>query len=197
MTEPQPGEALPVETLPGETPSQTVGPFLAIVMPWEDGPSIVPDGTPGQLRLSGTVTDGAGEPVPDAIVEVWQADADGRFDHPDDPRGAVSSVCRGYGRCPTDAAGSYWFRTVRPGPLPAGDGLTQAPHLDISVFARGLLDRVVTRAYFPGEPLNATDPVLRSLPEDLRGLLVAVPDGDGLRFDIRLQGAGETPFFRL
>ena len=183
------------ELLP--TPSQTVGPFLAIVLPWPDGPEIVAAGTLGAVRLAGTVTDGAGEPVPDALVEVWQADAGGRFDHPDDPRGAVASACRGYGRCATDASGAFWFRTVKPGPLPAGDGLVEAPHLDVSVFARGLLNRVITRVYFPGEPANATDPVLGSLPADLRGLLVAVPDGDGLRFDIRLQGDGETPFFRL
>jgi protocatechuate 3,4-dioxygenase, alpha subunit len=181
----------------GPTPAQTVGPFLAIVLPWPDGPEIVAEGTPGAVRLSGRVRDGAGEPVPDALVEVWQADRAGRFDHPDDPRGALRSDCRGFGRCPTGPDGGYWFRTVKPGPLPAGDGRVEAPHLDVSVFARGLLNRVVTRVYFPDEPLNQDDPVLTSLPPDLRGLLVAEPADGGLRFDIRLQGGDETPFFRL
>jgi protocatechuate 3,4-dioxygenase alpha subunit len=188
---------LPFPARLAPTPSQTVGPFLAIVLPWEDGPEVVPDGHPGAVRLVGRVTDGAGEPVPDALLEIWQADQAGRFDHPDDPRGAVASACRGFGRCASDADGGYWFRTVKPGVLPAEEG-TQAPHIDVSVFARGLLNRVVTRVYFPGEPLNQTDPVLASLPADLRELLVAVPTGDGeLRFDIRLQGAGETPFFTV
>jgi protocatechuate 3,4-dioxygenase, alpha subunit len=181
------------------TPSQTVGPFLAIVLPWPDGPYLVTEDTPGELRICGRVTDGAGDPVPDALVEVWQADADGRFDHPDDPRGPVRSVCRCFGRCPTDIAGEYWFCTVKPGPLPAEDGRTQAPHLDVSVFARGLLNRLVTRIYFPDEAAaNDADPVLATLSADERRLLTAVPWRDGgLRFDIRLQGDAETPFFTL
>jgi protocatechuate 3,4-dioxygenase alpha subunit len=184
----------------GLTPSQTVGPFLAIVLPWPDGPDVVRPGTPGELRIIGTLTDGAGAAVPDGLVEVWQADPDGRFDHPDDPRGAARRPgFRGFGRCPTDGSGGFWFRTVKPGPLPAADGAVEAPHLDVSVFARGMLDRQVTRIYFPDErSANAADPVLRTVPEPARGRLVAVPQPDGtLRFDICLQGAGETPFFRV
>ncbi len=182
----------------GLTPSQTVGPFLSIVLPWPDGPEMVPPDTPGAVRLVGRMLDGAGEPVPDGLVEIWQADPDGRFDHPDDPRGAVTAKpeFRGFGRCPTDARGEFAFRTVKPGALPAGDGQGEAPHLDVSVFARGLLHRLVTRVYFPGEPANAADPVLADLSQGEREALTAVPQPDGsLRFDIRLQGAGETPFF--
>lgn len=185
------------------TPSQTVGPFFAIGLPWSDGPYVIADGTPGAIVITGRVTDGAGEPVPDALVETWQADADGGFGHPDDPRqpGQVSgppAACRRFGRCPTDAGGGYRIVTVRPAPLPAGDGAVEAPHIDVSVFARGLLDRVVTRIYFPDEPdANAADPVLLSITErPRRDTLIAIPDGPGAyRFDIRLQGDGETVFF--
>ncbi|MBO0849404.1 MAG: protocatechuate 3,4-dioxygenase subunit alpha [Pseudonocardia sp.] len=172
------------------TPSQTVGPFLSIGLPWPDGPDVVPPGTAGEVTISGRVFDGAGEPVPDAMVETWQADPDGRFDHPDDPRGPVSGW-RGFGRCPTDDDGRYLIRTVLPGALPG-----QAPHLDVSVFARGLLHRVVTRIYFPEHTeAHATDPVLAAVPEGRRRTLVAVASDDGYLFDIRLQGAEETVFF--
>ena len=108
--------------------------------------------------------DGAGEVVPDALIESWQASPEGRFDHPDDPRGAAPGF-RGFGRCPTDASGEWGIRTVLPGRVPGTDGVLQAPHIDLSVFARGLLDRVVTRVYFPAEPSNVDDPVLSSVPD--------------------------------
>jgi protocatechuate 3,4-dioxygenase alpha subunit len=181
------------------TPSQTVGPFFAIALPWPDGPFVVPDGAPGAITVSGRVTDGAGEPVPDALVEVWQAGPDGSFGHPDDPRGmAAAPGFRGFGRCPTGADGRYRIVTLKPGALPYGDGRTEAPHLDVSVFARGLLDRLVTRVYFPDEEAaNACDPILLSIKEiNRRGTLVAVQAAAGeFRFDIRLQGDGETVFF--
>ena len=204
------------------TPSQTVGPFFAIALPWPDGPQVVPDGTEGAIVITGRVVDGAGEPVPDALVETWQAAPDGSFTHPDDPRagsgdprahpdephvhpdgphdrsGTGAAAFRGFGRCPTGPGGEYRIVTLRPGPLPCGDGRTEAPHLDVSLFARGLLDRVVTRIYFPDEEAaNAADPVLSSLPEpSRRHTLIAAPDGPGaFRFDIRLQGEGETVFF--
>lgn len=174
----------------GSTPSQTVGPFLHIGLPWEDGPQVVAPGTPGAVWIRGIVLDGAADPVPDALVETWQADPDGRFGHPDDPRGAVPGF-RGFGRCPTDSDGWWGVLTVPPGALPG-----QAPHIDVSVLARGLLHRVVTRIYFPGqEELNATDPVLATVPPERRDTLVARPAEDGYRFDIRLQGLGETVFF--
>lgn len=193
MSEPGVAEALPL------TPSQTVGPFLHIALPWPDGPDVVPEGTPGAVLLVGRVVDGAGEPVGDALVETWQADPDGRFVHPDDPRGgspAAAAGFRGFGRCPTEADGSYRIRTLVPGALPAPGGEVEAPHVDVSVFARGLLDRLVTRVYFPDAPELGADPVLASVPAERRGTLVATREDDATyRFDIVLQGADETVFF--
>jgi protocatechuate 3,4-dioxygenase alpha subunit len=178
------------------TPSQTVGPFFALGLPWPDGPYVVPEGTPGAITITGRVTDGHGDPVPDALVETWQAAPDGGFGHPDDPRPAYRAgpAWRGFGRCPTDADGRYHVHTLRPPPLPTGDGRTEAPHIDVSVFARGLLDRVVTRLYFPDEEAaNTADPVLCSIAARLReASLIAKPEPAGVyRFDIRLQGEGE------
>ena len=184
----------------GCTPSQTVGPYLALVLPWPDGGDVVAPGTADGITITGRMFDGAGDPVPDGLVESWQADPDGRFDHPDDPRGRQRYAgFRGFGRCPTDADGRFTIHTLKPGPLPAGDDGTEAPHLDLSVFARGLLDRVVTRLYFPDEAeANAADPVLRKLRAEDACALTAVPQVDGtLRFDIHLQGPQETPFFRV
>jgi protocatechuate 3,4-dioxygenase alpha subunit len=188
----------------GCTPSQTVGPFLSIGLLWPDGPDLVPDGTPGAVVISGGLLDGAGDPVPDGMVEIWQADPDGRFAHPDDPRGSARHpALRAFGRCLTDADGRFRFRTLRPGPVPTEDGRMQAPHLDVTVFARGLLRHLVTRMYFPDDAANATDPVLQSLDPADRAALTAQPDDDGLRFDIRLQGSQgsdhqhETPFFAV
>jgi protocatechuate 3,4-dioxygenase alpha subunit len=182
-----------------ETPSQTIGPFFAVGLPWPDGPDVVADGTPGAVRIGGRVLDGAGDPVPDALVETWQADPDGRFAHPDDPRGPPGSRFRGFGRCPTDAEGRWAIRTVKPGRLPGPDDLLEAPHLNVSVFARGLLDRLVTRIYFPDEAdANAADPLLSAIGDPQgRERLVAAADGDGLRFDIHLQGELETPFLAI
>jgi protocatechuate 3,4-dioxygenase, alpha subunit len=184
----------------GLTPSQTIGPFLHIALPWTDGEWVVPDGTPGAVRISGRLYDGAGAVVPDGLVETWQADAAGRFSHPDDPRGTTEPTpvgFRGFGRSPTDAEGRWSVLTVVPGPLPARAGATEAPHLDVSVFARGLLDRVVTRIYFPDQPANDTDPVLSGVDEARRATLVATKEDDGLCFDIHLQGEHETVFFDL
>ena len=180
-------------TLP-VTPSQTIGPFFAVGLPWPDGPDVVADGTPGALWIGGQVTDGAGEPVPDALVETWQADPAGRF-----AGGSGASGFRGFGRCATDTEGRWAVRTLKPGPLPAPDGGLEAPHLNVSVFARGLLNRLVTRVYFPDEPeANAADPVLASIGDPaVRARLVAAADGDRLRFDLHLQGDQETPFLAI
>ena len=152
------------------TPTQTVGPYLSIGLAGRIGGELVPG---GPVRVHGVVTDGAGVPVPDAIVEAWQA------------------AERLFGRSDTRDGGRFELVTVKPGTF---DG--QAPHLEISVFARGLLKRVVTRMYFPGEVED--DPVLSRVPPERRATLVAVPEEDGsLRFDIRLQGDGETVFFEL
>ena len=185
---------------PGLTPSQTVGPYLSIALHWDDGPDVVPDGTPGAVWLRGRVLDGEGAPVPDALVETWQADPHGRFDHPDDPRGAVPPSVpgfRGFGRSET-LGGEYAVRTVKPGRVPDGAGGLQAPHVDVSVFARGLLDRVVTRLYFADEAeANAQDAVLQALPPERRETLLAQSSEDGYRLDVVLQGDGETVFFRV
>jgi protocatechuate 3,4-dioxygenase alpha subunit len=179
------------------TPSQTAGPFLHMVLPWPDGPDVVPPDTADAVVIHGRVYDGTGAVVADALVETWQADPDGGFAHPDDPRGVGRYPdFRGFGRCETDAAGEWHIRTRKPGPLPTPDGRTEAPHLDVSVFARGLLDRLVTRLYFADEPdANAADPVLSTVDPQRRATLVAVADEGGYRLDIRLQGADETVFF--
>jgi protocatechuate 3,4-dioxygenase alpha subunit len=183
---------------PGTTPSQTVGPFFAIALPWPDGPWVVPEGTEGAIWLRGRVLDGAGDPVPDAVVETWQADPEGRFDHPDDPRGAVGGF-RGFGRSPTDADGEWAILTLKPGPVPGPDGAPQAPHIAVTVLARGLLNRVVTRIYFADEAAaNAADPILAALADDpARATLLAQPSADGYRFDVHLQGPDETLFFTV
>ncbi|MEU4313104.1 protocatechuate 3,4-dioxygenase subunit alpha [Nocardia sp. NPDC024068] len=184
----------------GPTPSQTVGPFLHIGLPWPDGPEIVTPGTTGSLTISVTVTDGDRNPVADALVEVWQANRDGVFEHPDDPRPQTDSAFRGFGRCPADATGTARFTTVKPGAVPAGDAGTQAPHLNLSIFARGMLNRAITRLYFPDEAAaNAADPVLRALPESQRHKVIATTTDDGYHLGIVLQDAdpegAETPFF--
>jgi protocatechuate 3,4-dioxygenase, alpha subunit len=182
------------------TPSATVGPYLSIGLTWPDGVDAVAPGTPGAIWLRGTVYDGNGDPVPDALVETWQADPEGRFDHPDDPRGpATTPGFRGFGRSQTVDGGRYAIRTLKPGRVPDGAGGLQAPHVDVSVFARGLLDRVVTRIYFADEAAaNAEDPVLAALPDDAaRRTLIAQPTDDGYRLDIHLQGEDETVFFAL
>ena len=177
------------------TPSQTVGPFLALGLTWPTGYLVVPEDTPGAIRITGRVLDGAGAPVPDGVVETWQADADGRFDHPDDPRGRTNSGFCGFGRCNTDDEGRYQIVTIKPGAI--GDG--QAPHIDVTILARGLLHHLNTRIYFPDEAeANAADPLLASLPPERAATLVAQPAGEGeLRFDIRLQGDDETVFLQL
>ncbi|MFC3995560.1 protocatechuate 3,4-dioxygenase subunit alpha [Nocardiopsis sediminis] len=186
--------------MPATTPSQTVGPYLHIGLPWPDGPFALAEGAPGGIWIRGVLTDGAGRPVADGLIETWQAGPDGRFDHPDDPRGAVARPgFRGFGRCPTGADGSYGVYTLKPGPVPGPGGALQAPHIDVSVFARGLMHRTVTRVYFPDEPdANTTDPVLAAIADPAeRATLIARPAGDGYHFDIRLQGDGETVFFDI
>ena len=158
------------------TPSQTVGPYFSLGLLDPPANELVPGG----IRITGLVLDGAGEPVPDAVVEIWQADEEGRY-RPD----------FGWGRSGCDQEGRYAFVTGKPGSV---DG--QAPHLTVLVFARGLLKPVLTRMYFPDElEANAGDPVLAAL--DDGSSLVARPTADGLAFDIRLQGEDETVFFAV
>ncbi len=173
------------------TPSQTVGPFFHYALLDEDLSNLVAPDRPSAIRIEGTVYDGAGEIVPDAMLEVWQADADGRYAHSE-------YGFSGFGRFGTDDEGHYEFLTIKPGLVPDGQGALQAPHIWVSVFARGLLRRLATRVYFPDEEeANASDPVLASIDDpDLRSTLVArAMDGDLLRFDIHLQGDRQTAFF--
>lgn len=161
------------------TPSQTVGPFFGVGMPFEKGGQIVAPGTAGAIRVEGQVLDGKGEPVPDALIEIWQ-------------------IGSGFGRARTDSEGAFSFTTAKPGGTPAPDGRTQAPHLNVTVFARGLLRHLVTRMYFPDEPeANATDPVLNLVEPARRETLIANNCGGVLHFDVRLQGGRETVFFAI
>jgi len=171
------------------TPSQTVGPFFNIGLPGQDRSELVATDSDGAVTIEGMVYDGQGEPVVDALIETWQANQSGQY-----PDG--SSEFRGFGRCETDEQGRYWFVTIKPGAVPASGGGMQAPHINVSVFARGLLKRVPTRIYFPDEPeANEADPVLASVDPERRSTLVAREDGEVLRFDIHLQGDHETVFF--
>jgi protocatechuate 3,4-dioxygenase alpha subunit len=184
------------------TPSQTVGPYFSMRLPWPEGSYVVAADTAGAITILGRLYDGAGDPIPDGLIETWQADPNGRFAHPNDPRGPIvdgDKAFRGFARSATGHDGSFKIVTLKPGALPAGDGGTEAPHLDVSVFARGMLDRSVTRIYFPDEEAaNAADPVLQVVPAHRRATLIAAPGGDGLlRFDIHMQGAHETVFFDL
>ena len=186
---------------PAPTPSQTVGPFFGVALLNNIGPELVRPDAPGATRIRGRVLDGAGEPVPDAMLEIWQANSAGRYAHPADTRHdlPVDEGFTGFGRCGTDPEGWFEFVTLKPGPVPGPEGRLQAPHIDVSVFARGLLKRLVTRIYFPDEEeANAVDPVLSSIPDldDRAGLVASVHDGT-LRFDIRLQGDRQTAFFAV
>jgi protocatechuate 3,4-dioxygenase alpha subunit len=182
------------------TPSQTVGPYFAIGLPFKDGPMIVPEGSPGSIRITGTIYDGRGEVIPDHLIEFWQPDAEGRFaDIYGHGEQSTHPGFRGFGRFGVeDGDGSYEMITVKPGSVPAPNGTLQAPHIDVTLFARGMLNRVVTRLYFADEPeANTLDPVLATVPAPRRQTLLAEPTPDGYRFDIRLQGPGETVFFDI
>lgn len=186
----------------GETPSQTVGPFFSIGLSGEGENVLVSDGVVGdRIRLVGTVLDGDGQPVGDALIELWQANSLGRYRHPDDTRDEIvlDEAFTGFGRAATEfETGEYWFETIKPGRVPDPEGELQAPHLNLIVQARGMLNPLFTRVYFPDEEeANRSDLVLAMVPKDRRHTLVAVREGDEpavYRFDIRLQGEGETVF---
>lgn len=182
------------------TPSQTVGPYFAIGLPWEGGPHAVAPGTPGAITLSGTVRDGRGELVPDHLIETWQADPDGRFADLHG-HGGPSGLpgFRGFARCGQEVGdGSFSVLTVKPGRVPGPGGVLQAPHIAVSLFARGLTRRLVSRVYFADEEeANAADPVLAGVPAARRATLLARPVPGGYAWDIRVQGDGETVFFDL
>ncbi len=178
------------------TPWQTVGPYFAVAIPSPGQNRPFPSGYPGErIRIEGLVLDGNGQPIPDALIETWQADADGRF-----PSGATISDNRpsfvGFAQVPTDDSGRFGFETVMPGQVEAPTGTVQAPHLAVSVLARGILGRLATRLYFEGHPANATDPILSLVPGPRRSTLMATRTAPNrFHFDIRLQGPNETVFF--
>lgn len=182
------------------TPSQTAGPYLSIALMRELGSSLVPKDDLRAIRIRGRLLDGHGDPVPDGMVEIWQANAAGRYASPADTRDDVSleEGFQGFGRSGTVDDGWFEFVTVKPGRVPTEDGRPQAPHIVVGVFARGLLKRLVTRLYFPDEAeANLADPVLSGLDDGERATLVAHEADGGLRFDIRLQGDGQTTFFAV
>jgi protocatechuate 3,4-dioxygenase, alpha subunit len=183
------------------TPSQTTGPYLEIGL--LGGPisnHLVDESDPRAVHISGVLLDGAGEPVPDGLIEIWQANTAGRYAHPADDREEIplETGFTGFGRSGTETDGSFVLVTVKPGRVPWVDGRLQAPHLLVGVFARGLLKRVATRMYFPDEDAaNAEDPVLLGLEPEERADLVARAEDGGLHFDIVLQGTGQTTFFAV
>lgn len=187
----------------GLTPSQTVGPYFSIGLPWPAGPHAAAPSTPGAITIAGTVFDGAGEPIPDHLLEFWQPDRDGRFADLFGHGGSSEQPgFRGFARCGSEFGdGSYQLVTVKPGPVPGPPGSLQAPHIAVTLLARGLLDRCVTRIYFADEErANALDPVLMRVASERRATLLAQPSAnDTYRFDIRLQGppTRETVFFAI
>jgi protocatechuate 3,4-dioxygenase, alpha subunit len=185
-----------------QTPAQTIGPFFHDALMQDGVDDLDAEGAAGApIVVEGTVRDGAGDIISDAMVEVWQSDGAGRYRHPGDGRSAdVPSSFIGFGRVASTDQGTFRLRTVMPGTVPGRGGAVQAPHLNVHVFARGLLDKLATRIYFEDFEANDTDPVLGSVPEGRRRTLLARFDGEAggarrYRFDIVLQGEGETVFF--
>ena len=209
----------------GQTPSQTVGPFFHYGLPWKGGADLVgqsdmgarpelfpedhyvlnlapPKGAVGGevITLEGVVLDADGKPVPDAMIEIWQANAAGRYASPDDDRTEIplDEGFVGFGRASTSEEGLYRFKTVTPGAVPGPGNSLQAPHIAVSVFGRGIIKRLATRVYFEGQAANDADPILALVPTERRPTLLArKTEGDAWRFDIVLQGARETVFFDI
>jgi protocatechuate 3,4-dioxygenase alpha subunit len=186
----------------GQTPSQTVGPFFRPSLIEAGAENLVQAETRGErITIEGRVIDGDGAPVTDAVLEIWQANAEGRYDHPDDDQEKLlDPAFHGYGRVATDATGTFRFHTIKPGAVPGVDGALQAPHINVSIFARGLLKRLITRIYFPDEPLNAADAVLNAASRARRATMIAAwtdAKHRALRFDVILQGAHETVFLDI
>lgn len=192
----------------GLTPSQTVGPFFAFGLTpnrnyaWVDTFSnnlVTPDAAGERIRIEGRVTDADGAPINDAMIEIWQADAQGRYAHPRDSRALPNAAFKGFGRAGTDADGVYAFDTIKPGPVPGPDGAPQAPHVLLAFYSRGLLTHLYTRIYFADEAANGRDPILALVPADRRRTLVAKREQRGdltvYRFDISFQPESETVFF--
>jgi protocatechuate 3,4-dioxygenase alpha subunit len=209
-----------------QTPWQTVGPFFHYSLPWKGAADLVagegelgarldlvPDGhyllghgeierTPAQgevIEITGSVFDGDGQPVPDALVEIWQANPEGRYASEADPREelALDPNFIGFGRSSTSVDGVFRFRTLKPGRAPGPGDSFQAPHIAVGIMGRGLLKRLVSRIYFADETSNAKDPILALVPDARRATLIARREGEAWRFDIHLQGEAETVFFEI
>ncbi|HET9492681.1 MAG TPA: protocatechuate 3,4-dioxygenase subunit alpha [Chloroflexia bacterium] len=192
----------------GVTPSQTVGPFFANCLLRDDMRAhnvlVTPDTEGTRIRIVGYVYDGDGTPLPDALVEIWQANAAGRYNHPEDAGdAALDPTFKGWGRSGTDTDGTFRFDTIKPGRAPYDDDVMQAPHICVAVFARGLLNHLYTRIYFSDEPSNEQDPVLQRVPPERRATLIArhagvEPGGRTMyTFNVVLQGQNETAFFNI
>jgi len=187
------------------TPSQTVGPFFHLGMARAEWDDLTADNPAGQkIAIEGRVIDGDGAPVPDAVIELWQANAAGRYNHPDDRQTdkPLDPHFRGFGRVATDAEGRFRVVTIKPGPVPGRGNALQAPHINIALFARGLLKHLFTRIYFADEPANASDPLLSSIDDPAaRGSLLARRAATAspalYRFDLVLQGENETAFLDI
>jgi protocatechuate 3,4-dioxygenase alpha subunit len=200
------------------TPSQTVGPFFAYGLTpkgrcqwdpngqysWKQtvGDNLVtPDASGQRIHIEGRVLDGDGKAINDAMIEIWQADAQGRYASPRDDRARPNTQFKGFGRSATDKEGVYGFDTIKPGPVPGPNGKQQAPHIVVCIFSRGMLRQIYTRLYFSDEAANASDPVLGIVAAERRGTLIAHKEMRGgqpvYRFDIRVQGDNETVFFDI
>ena len=193
----------------GITPSQTVGPFFHFSLtPTDQGfrgiaddNLVTPDAVGAPIRIAGRLIDGAGNPVPDAMIEIWQADAQGRYAHARGEKPRPNAKFTGFGRSATDKDGVFSFDTIKPGSVPGPEGKPQAPHIVVCIFSRGMLRQIYTRLYFSDEAANGADPILMLVPADRRGTLIAHKQpGSGpavYRFDIRVQGDNETVFFDI
>jgi protocatechuate 3,4-dioxygenase, alpha subunit len=200
------------------TPSQTIGPFFAYGLApkgrahWDPNGSyswketigdnlVTPDASGEKILIEGRVTDGDGAPINDAMIEIWQADSQGRYANPRDDRARPNTKFKGFGRSATNKDGIYGFATVKPGPVPGPNHKPQAPHIVVCIFSRGMLRQVYTRLYFSDEKVNDADPILALVPAERRGTLIAHKEMRGAaavyRFDIRVQGKDETVFFDI
>jgi protocatechuate 3,4-dioxygenase alpha subunit len=189
-----------------QSPSQTVGPYFSQGL-LREGDNVftnvlVSEKMKGErIRIEGCVTDGDGQPIEDAMIEVWQANRHGRYHHPlDEQEKPLDPAFMGHGRTATDTRGNYWFETIKPGPVPGPNDALQAPHINVIVFARGMLSHAFTRIYFEDEAANQNDPVLLSIDDDARrnSLIARRAESEGkviYRFDIYVQGENETAFF--
>jgi protocatechuate 3,4-dioxygenase alpha subunit len=180
------------------TTAQTVGPFVAIGFEKAAVTEVAPPGVAGErVTISGRIFDGDGQPVTDAVLETWQANAFGKYAHPDDTQEKLPEEnFKGFGRVLTDAQGGFLLTTIKPGRVAAPDGREQAPHITVIIFMRGLLKHLMTRIYFPADVANISDPVLSLVPTERRATLIASKAADGaLHWNVHLQGPHETVFF--